>query len=60
MSVKVYFETNEHGPAIFRKAMLVAIFDDEDTYDVCIPALEKLAKTQDMFVTGSVLEEEDL
>jgi hypothetical protein len=40
--------------------MLVAIFDDEDTYDVCIPALEKLAKTQDMFVTESVLEEENL
>jgi len=60
MTVKVYFETHEHGPVMFRRATLVAVFDEESTYDVCIPALEKLAKEQDMFVTESVEEEEDL
>lgn len=35
--VEVYFETNGF-------ATRVAIFDDEETYFACLPALEKLAK----------------
>ena len=37
--VKVYFEL-DNG----KYAELVAIFDDEETYDACLPALEKLCK----------------
>ena len=37
--VKVYFELNNG-----KYAELVAIFDDEETYNVCLPALEKLCK----------------
>lgn len=53
MTVKVYFESKVHSE-------IVAIFVDENTYDVCLPALEKMAKEARMFVTESVLEEEDL
>jgi len=53
MMVKVYFESKRH-------AEHVATFVDEATYDVCFPALEKMAKEARMFVTESVLEEEDL
>jgi|TARA_B110000091_G_scaffold27328_1_gene27028 hypothetical protein len=60
MTVKVYFETHEHGPVMSRKAKIVAIFDDEDTYNVCEPALEKWAADQSMFVTASVEEKEAL
>jgi hypothetical protein len=35
--VKVYFETGGY-------AKLVAIFDSEETYNACLPALEKLRK----------------
>lgn len=37
--IKVFFETSRH-------AELVAIFKDEATYLVCLPALEKLALEQ--------------
>jgi len=53
MTVKVYFESKVH-------AEIVAIFVDEDTYDVCLPALEKLAKEARMIVTASVEEGENL
>jgi len=36
--VKVYFEIRH------KYAYPVAIFDNEETYNVCIPALEELAK----------------
>lgn len=36
-TVKVYFETEGY-------AELVAIFDSSETYNACLPALEKLAK----------------
>jgi hypothetical protein len=42
-------------------AELVAIFDDEETYDVCLPALEKLCKKHNFdLVTESVDEETEL
>jgi len=51
--VKVYFETESY-------AELVAIFDNEATYDICFPALEKQALENGfMFVTESV-EETDI
>tara|TARA_R110000868_G_scaffold148357_3_gene370220 strand:- start:15273 stop:15425 length:153 start_codon:yes stop_codon:yes gene_type:complete len=37
--IKVYFEMNNP-----KYCELVATFEDEETYDVCLPALEKLAK----------------
>ena len=45
--VKVYFESPNH-------AELVAIFDTEETYNVCLPALEKMAKENRMIMTESV------
>jgi hypothetical protein len=54
--VKVYFEL-ENG----KYAELVAIFDDESTYDVCLPALEKLAKKNNFdLVTESIDEEKTI
>jgi hypothetical protein len=54
--VKVYFEL-DNG----KYAELVAIFDNEETYDVCLPALEKLAKKHNFdMVTESVDEETEL
>ena len=37
--IKVYFETSS-------TATLVAVFDDQDTYEVCMEALEALALRQ--------------
>lgn len=48
--IKVYFESGSH-------AELVAVFVDEETYDTCLPALEKLAEENRMIVTESVNEE---
>lgn len=54
--VKVYFEL-DNG----KYAELVAIFDTEETYDVCLPALEKLAEKHNFdMVTESVVEEIEL
>lgn len=51
--VKVYFEL-DNG----KYAELVAIFDNEETYDACLPALEKLAEKHNFdMVTESVDEE---
>lgn len=52
MVVKVYFEIEQ------KYSELVAIFDSEETYDVCLPALEKLALENGFdLVTESVDEE---
>jgi len=49
--VKVYFETSVY-------AELVAIFDNEETYLACFPALEKLMKRDGFeFISESVVEE---
>jgi hypothetical protein len=54
--VKVYFEL-DNG----KYAELVAIFDNEETYDVCLPALEKLAKKNNFdLVTESIDETTEL
>jgi hypothetical protein len=45
--VKVYFESGSH-------ADLVAIFDNDETYNVCVEALEKLAEKNRMILTESV------
>lgn len=50
--VKAYFETNSH-------CELIAVFNDEITYEACLPALEKLAKKNNFDrVTESVVETE--
>lgn len=49
--VIAYFESNSH-------AEIVAKFDTEETYSVCIEALEKLAKENRMILTESVEEGE--
>jgi hypothetical protein len=54
MSIHVYFEACEPRPTLFGNVTFVGLFVDENTYDVCFPALEKLAKTQGMFITTSV------
>ena len=51
--VKVYFESKTH-------AELIAVFDCEDTYLICLKALEKEAKRHRMTVTESVQEENDI
>jgi hypothetical protein len=48
--VKAYFETNSYSE-------LVAVFKDEQTYQACLPALQKLAKKNNFDrVTESVVE----
>ena len=52
--VKVYFETTSY-------AELVAVFDSEETYEVCIEALERQAKENGfLYVTESIDEETNL
>jgi len=51
--VRVYFETT--SPA---HAELVAIFDDEETYNVCLPALEELAKKHHWDIITEGVDEE--
>lgn len=53
--VKVYFEMDGSY------AELVAIFDDEDTYMACLPALEKLRKKHGFdLVTESIIDSMDM
>jgi hypothetical protein len=47
--IKVYFETENWY------CTPVAYFDDEETYNACLPVLEKLAEESRMFVTESVI-----
>ena len=50
--IKVYFETSKWF------ATVVAYFDNEETYNACLPALEKLAEESRMVVTESLREYE--
>jgi hypothetical protein len=50
--IKVYFETENWY------CTPVAYFDDEETYNACLPALEKLAEESRMFVTESVIDKD--
>jgi hypothetical protein len=53
--VKVYFETTKDGiTSDGRYAELVGIFRNEETYDVCIKALGKLATENRMILTENV------
>jgi len=47
--IKVYFESNSH-------AELVATFETEEIYAICLPKLEEKAKESRMIVTESVEE----
>jgi len=51
--IKVYFESRNH-------AELVAVFDNEQTYNICLPSLEKEAEKARMIVTESVIDECDI
>ena len=53
MKITVYFESKTH-------AEIAAIFPNEDTYDACFPALEKIAKEARMTVTESLEEDENV
>lgn len=48
--IKVYFESKQY-------AELIAIFADEETYIACVPALEKLAKENQVILTESDVDE---
>ena len=48
--VEVYFETKNGS-----YSSLVAVFDNEELYIACLPALEKAAAEQGMIVTESVV-----
>jgi len=48
--IKVYFESNNH-------ADLVAIFDTEETYTLCLPHLKRRAASMGLTVTESVEDE---
>lgn len=50
--IKVYFESNSH-------AELVATFESEEIYALCIKALEKDAKSKGMILTESAEEENE-
>jgi lipoate-protein ligase A len=51
MAVKVFFESKQHSE-------LVAVFDSEDLYNVCVKPLEKLAKSWHMELSESVHSED--
>jgi hypothetical protein len=52
--VKVYFETGGY-------AELVAIFDSEETYNACLPALEKLRKKHGFdFISESIVDDKTI
>ena len=54
--VKVYFEMDNGG-----YAELVAIFDSEDTYNACLPALERLRKKHGFdFISESVVDDKTI
>jgi len=48
--IRVYFESNTH-------AELIAVFENEDIYLSCVPALENLAQERGVFLTESIEEE---
>ena len=51
--IKVYFESNSH-------AELVATFQSEEVYALCISALENNAKSKGMILTESIEDEENI
>lgn len=51
--VIAYLESGSH-------ADVVGIFDDEETYEACVPALEKLAEKHRMTLTESVRDEQSI
>jgi len=51
--VEVYFESGKF-------AELVAIFDNEDIYMSCLPALEVIAKNANMVITERVIDTVDI
>jgi hypothetical protein len=51
MAVKVFFESKHHSE-------LVAVFDSEAQYDVCLEPLQKLAKSWRMELSESVHSED--
>ena len=54
--VVVYFETPNNS-----YAEIVAVFDSEEMYNICFPALEKKAKEVNMIVTeGAELSKEEV
>lgn len=54
--VKVYFETKNNG-----YSQLVAIFDDEETYEFCLNGLQECAEKNGFeLVTESVVDEANI
>jgi len=53
MAVKVFFESKQHSE-------LVAVFDSEAQYNVCVEPLEKLAKSWRMELSESVHEDMEI
>ena len=56
--ITVYFETSGDGKTsngVY--AEIVAKFDSEEVYHICLPALEKEAKKHRMIITESLTEE---
>jgi len=51
--IKIYFESRNYSE-------MVAIAKDEEIYMACLPGLKKLAKSQGMMVTESLMEDRQL
>jgi hypothetical protein len=51
--IKIYFESRNYSE-------MVAIAKDEEIYMACLPGLKKLAKSQGMIVTESLMEDREL
>jgi hypothetical protein len=51
--IKIYFESRNYSE-------IVAIAKDEEIYMACLPGLKKLAKSQGMMVTESLMEDRQL
>jgi hypothetical protein len=49
--IKVYFEV------LYTHCELIAVFDDEDTYNACLPALEAIAEERGGIITEGVYED---
>lgn len=55
--IKVYFESSKDSlTSDGRYAELVAIFDTEEIYMICLPSLEVQARDNRMIVTESLLD----
>lgn len=51
--IRVYFESSSH-------AELVATFETEELYMLCLPELEREAESMRMIVTESMLDEDEV